>query len=141
MSQQFVVQLSNRPGSLGRLARALATRGINIAHLAGGGAGDHGYAVLTCDDPDSARDVLRSSGYEFVEGGPLVLELDDRPGELASVAERLGDAGIQIQGVLVLGHAGERAEVAFTVDDVERARRLLGLDESPGTSAGSTHDE
>lgn len=130
MSQQFVVQLSNRPGSLGRLARALATRGINIVRLAGGGAGDHGYAILTCDDPDAARDVLHGSGYEFVEGGPLVVELDDRPGELATVAERLGEAGVQIEGVLVLGHAGQRTEVAFTVDDVDRARRVLGLEDA-----------
>ncbi len=129
MSQQFVIQLSNRPGSLGRLARGLAARGINIVRLAGGGAGDHGYAVLTTDDPDATRDVLGGSGYDFVEGGALVLEVPDRPGELAQVAERLGDEGIQILGVLVLGRVGQRSEVAITVDDVARARRILGLDE------------
>jgi len=130
MSQQFVIQLSNKPGSLGRLARGLAARGINIVHLAGGGAGDHGYAVLTTDDPAATRDVLHGSGYDFVEGGPLVLEIPDRPGELAQVAERLGDSGIQILGVLVLGRMGQQAEVAITVDDVDRARRILGLDAS-----------
>lgn len=130
MSQQFVIQLSNQPGSLGRMARALAARGINIVHLAGGGAGDHGYAVLTTDDPEATRGVLHGSGYDFVEGGPLVLELPDRPGELAQVAEKLGDAGVQILGVLVLGRLGQRSEVAITVDDVGRARRALRLDEA-----------
>jgi hypothetical protein len=129
MSQQFVIQLSNRPGSLGRLARGLAARGINIVRLAGGGAGDHGYAVLTTSDAEATRDVLHGSGYDFVEGGALVLEVPDRPGELATIAERLGDEGIQILGVLVLGHHGQRSEVAITVDDVARARRILGLDE------------
>jgi hypothetical protein len=128
MTDQFVVQLENRPGALAQLARAIASRGINIIRLGAGGAGDHGYAVLTTDDADGAREVLHGAGYDFVEGQTLLLELPDRPGELATVAERLADAGIQILGVLIVGHQGALAEVAISVDDLPRAREVLELD-------------
>jgi hypothetical protein len=128
MTDQFVVQLENRPGALAQLARAIASRGVNIVRLGAGGAGDHGYAVLTTDDPEAAREVLKGAGYDFVEGRTLLLELPDRPGELATVAERLGEAGVQILGVLVVGHQGALAEVAISVDDLPRARAALGLD-------------
>jgi hypothetical protein len=128
MVQQFVVQLENRPGALARLARALAVRGVNIEQIAGGGAGPLGYAVLTTNDDATTREVLRSSGYRFVEGQSLIVEIEDRPGTLADVTERLADAGIQILGVLVVGRRGPLAEIALSVDDVPRARRVLGLD-------------
>ena len=82
MSTQFVVQLQNRPGALAAFARALAERGIDIHEIAGGGAGDHGYAVVSTDDDAATRAVLRSFGYPFVEGEALVVEIDDRAGRL-----------------------------------------------------------
>ena len=93
MSTQFVVQLQNRPGALAAFARALAERGIDIHDIAGGGAGDHGYAVLSTDDDAATRAVRRSFGYPFVEGEALVVEIDDQPGGFAAVAEKLAAAG------------------------------------------------
>lgn len=127
MGMQFVVQLENRPGALGQLARALAVRGVNIVHIAGGGAGELGYAVLSTDDDEATRAVLRSTGLTFVEGAPLMVELEDRPGALADAAERLATAGVDVRGLLICGRREGRVEVAVTVDDVERARGALGL--------------
>jgi hypothetical protein len=128
MSSQFVVQLDNRPGSFAGLTRALAERGIDLRGISGGGTGDHAYAVLTTDDDDATRQVLRSGGYPYVEGETLIVEVEDRPGGLAAVAEKLGAAGVDIRGVLFVGSAEGKVETAFSVDDVARARRALGLD-------------
>ncbi len=127
MSRQFVVQLQNRPGALATFARALAERGIGIGEIAGGGSGEHAYAVLTTDDDAATRSVLRSFGYPFVEGEALVIGIEDRPGGFAETTEKLAAAGVDIQGVLFLGRREGIVETAFTVDDVGRARRALGL--------------
>jgi hypothetical protein len=127
MGTQFVVQLENRPGALATFARALAERGISIREIAGGGGGAHGYAVLTTDDDGATRAVLRSFGYPFVEGEALVVEINDQPGGFATVTEKLAAAGVDIHGVLFLGRREGVVETAFTVDDVARARRALGL--------------
>ena len=128
MATQFVVQLDNRPGSFARLTRALAERDINLRGISGGGAGAGAYAVLTTDDDDATRQVLRSGGYPYVEGETLIVEVEDKPGGLASVAEKLAAAGVDIRGVLFVGSGEGKVETAFSVDDVARARRALGLD-------------
>jgi hypothetical protein len=126
MGTQFVVQLDNRPGSFAGLTRALAEQRINLRGISGGGTGACAYAVLTTDDDEATRRVLRSSGYPFVEGETLIVAVEDKPGGLAAVAEKLSAAGIDIRGVLFIGRTDDRVETAFSVDDVARARRALG---------------
>lgn len=125
MGTQFVVQLENRSGALARFARALAERGVNIVHCAAGGAGAIGYAIIETEDDEAARDVLRSIGLPFVEGVPITVELVDRPGALAEIAEQLGAAGVGIHGLLVVGRRGPNVLVAVTVDDEAAARAVL----------------
>ncbi len=126
MERQFVVQLPNRPGELGHLARALAARGIDIVHISCAGTGPLAAAFLTTDDADATRAVLRGLGYDVLEGEPILVDVEDRPGGLAEVAERLGQAGVNILGLLTVGRRPGIAEMAFVVDDVARAREVLG---------------
>ena len=127
MSSQFVVQLDNRPGALAGLARALAAQGIDIRAISGGGSGEHAYAVLTTDDDAATRAVLRAGGYPYVEGETLIVEVEDRPGGLAAVTEKLAAAGIDIRSVLFVDSGAGTVRTAFAVDDVERARKALGI--------------
>ncbi len=127
MTTQFVVQLDNRPGTFAGLTRALAERGVDIREISGGGTGEHAYAILTSDDDDATRQVLRSGGYPYVEGESLIVEVEDRPGGLAAVAEKLAAAGVDIRGCLFVARSEGKVETAFSVDDVGRARRALGL--------------
>jgi hypothetical protein len=127
MGDQFVVQIQNRPGELAHLVRALAERGVNLIHCAGGGAGALGYAVIDTEDDTVAREVLRSIGASFVEGAPVTIELEDQPGALAAVTDRLAGAGVDIQGLLTVGRCDGRVLVALTVDDPETARRVLDV--------------
>jgi hypothetical protein len=125
MGTQFVVQIENQPGSLARFAHALSERGVNIVHCAAGGAGAIGYAIIETEDDESARAVLRSIGLPFVEGTPINVELVDRPGALAEVADRLATAGIGIHGLLIVGRRSGMVHVAITTDDEVAARAVL----------------
>jgi hypothetical protein len=128
VTTQFVVQLRNRPGALAEFAAALGANGVDIRDMAGGGLGDVGYAILSTSDETATREVLRGSGHLFAEGQPVIVEIQDRPGELATVTERLGDAGININGLVLVGRSTTSVEIAITVDDPSGARRVLGLD-------------
>jgi hypothetical protein len=127
MGTQFVVQLENRPGALAALTRALADAGIDIRGLSGGGAGEQAYTMLTTNDDEATRRVLRSSGYPYVEGETLIVQAEDRPGGLAAVAEKLAAAGVDIRGVLFVRVADGTVETALAVDDVVRARKALDI--------------
>jgi len=125
MGHQFVVQLDNRPGELAHLARALATRGINITQISCAGTGTIACAFMTTTDDLETRDVLRGLGHDFVEGATVVVDVRDEPGGLADVAERLAAAGVNIQGTLCIGRRAGLIEMAFAVDDEAKARAAL----------------
>ncbi len=125
MANQFVVQLSNKPGGLASLSEALAARGVDLRAIGGGGIGDLGHIILTTADDATTRAVLEEGEYVFIEGESILAEVDDRPGGMATIARALADAGVNIYGHLFLGRWGDRAMFAFVVDDAVTARPIL----------------
>jgi hypothetical protein len=54
----------------------------------------------------------------------ILVSLDDRPGELARVGEALGQAGVNIEGLMAFSHEG-RGFTHLLVEDPSAARRAL----------------
>ena len=54
MSRQFVVQVTNQPGQMARLAEEMAAAGVDLRAIGGGGLGDVG-SRLRCWCRDSVR--------------------------------------------------------------------------------------
>jgi len=135
MSRQFIVQMANRPGELAHIAKALAARGIDIRHIASAGAGSCACAFISTTDPDATRAVLATLGHLFIEGSPILVELDDVPGALAAEYARLAEANVNVLGTLMVGRKPGKVEVAFTVDDEEAARAILGVTDLVGVSS------
>ena len=125
MANQFVVQLKNDPGAMASLAEALASRGVDLRAIGGGGIGDSGHVIMTTADDETTKQVLDEGGYTYIEGESILAEVDDRPGGMAALSRQLADAGVNIYGHLFLGRWGDRAMFAFVVDDPDRARPIL----------------
>jgi len=115
MAIEFDVVVPDRPGELGRLARTLSEKGVNIDAIAACTGGGKGYVSL----------LLRSAGYEYVEKTVLTVTLDDKPGTLGDLAKRLAEAGVNVTSVITLATGGGRVQLAIGVDDLERARRVV----------------
>jgi hypothetical protein len=126
MPGQFTVRLKNEPGQLARLAQALADEGIDIRTLGVGAVGSYGCAVLSTNHDVAARGVLRRAKYTFVEGEVLSHSLEDQPGALARLTGKLAENGVNIASVLVLGRRQGKVDLALTVDDLDKARQVLG---------------
>lgn len=125
MATHFTVRLKNEPGALAQLATTLGEHGIDIRTIGAGAVGSFGCVVLSTNNDNAAREVLRQSRYTFVEGEVLNVAVEDRPGALAHLTTRLADAGVNIIGVIVLNRFQGKAELAISVDAVETARRVL----------------
>ena len=125
MAKQFTVRLKNEPGALARLAGCLGEHGIDIRDLSAGAVGTYGCAILTTRDDSAAADILRKARYKFVEGEVLNVGVEDRPGALAKLTSRLAEAGVNISGLITLRRHQGKAELAITVDAVDRARHIL----------------
>ena len=74
MSVWFTLQLEDKPGSLARVASALAERGVNITGIVGVADDTDGALMITTSDAAATRDALAGLGLPFEQhaspGGP-----------------------------------------------------------------------
>ncbi|HSG85191.1 MAG TPA: ACT domain-containing protein [Candidatus Limnocylindrales bacterium] len=70
MTVWFTVLLDDRPGSLARVAGALAQRQVNITGVIGVAEDTDGALMLTTSDADATRKALEELGVAFEEHDP-----------------------------------------------------------------------
>jgi hypothetical protein len=66
----FTVELEDRPGSLARVAAALAERGVNITGIVGVAEDTDGALMLTTSDPAASRAAFADLGVAYEEHDP-----------------------------------------------------------------------
>jgi hypothetical protein len=125
MAHQFVIQLEHRPGALAELCRELERQSVDLTAIGGGGIGSIGHVILKTADDEKTRNILKAGKYEFIESESVLAEVDDQPGGMLSVLDRLASAGVNVYGHLFMGRWGDRATFSFVVDDPAKARVAL----------------
>ena len=97
IAKQLAIFLDNRPGTLARVADALAEAKINIYAISTSDTVDHSVIRLVVSDYRKAVHVFEEHGTLVVEDDVLMIEGSNRPGELAGVAHKLADARVNIE--------------------------------------------
>jgi hypothetical protein len=97
ISKQLALFLDNRPGTLARLADALAEARINIFAISTSDTIDHTVIRLVVSDYRKALLMFEEHGTLVVEDDVLMVEGSNKPGELARLAHLLADAKINIE--------------------------------------------
>lgn len=67
MTVAFIVKLEDRPGSLARVAQALADTGVNITAIVGIAEDTDSQLMLNTSDPVRTREALAALGLAFEE--------------------------------------------------------------------------
>ena len=70
MTVWFTVQLADQPGSLARVANALAERGVNITGIVGVAEDTDGALMLTTSDAAATREAFAALALAFEEHDP-----------------------------------------------------------------------
>ena len=91
----FTVQLEDRPGSLARVASALAERGVNITGIVGVAEDTDGALMLTTSDPVETRLAFESLVLAFEEHDPSGGLAPER---LPQVQRGLASRGMDVTG-------------------------------------------
>ncbi len=123
--KDFSIKLTNKPGDLARVAQALARRGVNIKALAGLSIDGVALARILPDDTVAARGALEAANIRFTESEVHLVLLENTAGVLATVANRLGDAGVNLEAIYVTGIADDLVELAIASDDPKKAKKIL----------------
>ena len=123
--KDFVFHLTHRPGEIGRVANVLGRVGINIKSMAAMTFGGQGVVRIIPDNVDSARAALHDANIRFQESELITVLVENQAGELANVADKLSNAGINVHAMYVVGLEGDLVDIAFAVDDVKKAKKLF----------------
>jgi hypothetical protein len=90
----FTVQLDDKPGSLARVANALAERGVNITGIVGIAEDTDGALMLTTSDAARTREAFAVLGLAYeehtAEGGPDAGHLSDVQRDIADRVRIIG---------------------------------------------------
>jgi hypothetical protein len=123
---QLAVFLSNRPGALARVCDALAKAEINIHALAISDTVDHSVVRMVVSDASKALMLLGEAGVLALDNDVLLIEADNVPGMLATIADRLAEAEINIEYMyLATNLESDRGLMVLRASDVEKAQRAL----------------
>ena len=78
------------------------------------------------DDTDKAVDILSKNDYLFDIMPVIAIELENKPGELASVASKFGEEGLNINYVYgSVSSPDEKCLFVFCPEDIEQASQIF----------------
>ena len=125
-AKQISAWVEDRPGMLGRVADALGEKGISIRAFMATTMGGKGFVRVVVDRPAAARRIFAKHGWKTTEDEVVEVTVPDRPGALGAVADRLGEAGINILYAYVgTARAASKVNLYLAVSDPKAAARAL----------------
>jgi hypothetical protein len=123
--RDFAVELTDRPGELGRVATALSRYGVNLKAVTGLALEHHVVVRFIADDVEAARAALEGAGIRFTEGEVVQVLLENRAGELAAVTSKLAEAKVNLRAIYLTGVVDNLVELAVVTDDPRKTKRML----------------
>ena len=124
--RQLSIFLENRLGALLGVTRVLEAQSINICALSITDAADHAVVRVVVDRPSLACASLQAEGYHVFEAELLGVSLPPtKVGGFRKVLTALARAELNVHYVYAVVASGQAAVIAFHVEDMDRAARVL----------------
>jgi len=126
VTTQFSIFIVNKPGVLAHILCELAKAKINIIAMTVMDSVEHGVLRVVLDKPQVAEEVLGKANFPVNKTEVLCVNLDNKSGALAVVAEKLAVSHINISyAYCTAGAKGGRTTGILKVADVKKAMKIL----------------
>ncbi len=136
--REITARLENKPGRLAKICAALAHEKVNIRAFSVIDAGERSVLRLVVDQVELARQLLTGLGTENEVVDVLAVEMENRPGALTKLLERLANEHINIEYAYVSGStAPGRSLGIFHTANPKRSLQVLSEMQSAGGASGS----
>ncbi len=123
---EVTAYLENKPGRLAKICSALANEKVNIRAISVMDANGRSVLRMVTEDTEPTKRVLTSLGTEHSWSDVLAVEMDNKPGALAKVLERLAEEHINVEyAYLTNGTTQGRSLGLFHTSNPKRALQVL----------------
>jgi hypothetical protein len=124
MAMDLVVEVENEPGALARVTKAISDAGVNISAATFTGGSTRAELHILVPHAEAVRHALAISSLAVTrEREVVVIDAQDRPGELADLAHKVAEAGVNLDLVYV----ATRTRVVFGAQDLDALKAALGV--------------
>lgn len=126
VERQLSIFLENKPGVLARLCESFKEEQVNIIAFAVSDTVDHAVVRMVVSNHSKALHLLEERGVLVLETDVLAIKVPDQPGAMASVAEQLSRAGVNIEYAYGTAGSGQvESLLIIRVNELEKAQRVL----------------
>ena len=126
VATQFSIFMVNKPGVLAQLLGEFARAKINVIAMTVMDSVEHGVLRVIFESSKGAKEVLSKLNMAFNETDVLCVNLTNKSGALADVAEKLAKNHINISyAYCTSGAKGGRTTGVLKIADVEKAMKVL----------------
>jgi hypothetical protein len=126
ITTQFSIFMVNKPGVLAKVLGEFARAKINVVAMTVMDSVEHGVLRAVLESPAKAREVLAKVNMPFNETEVLCINLTNKAGALATVAEKLAKNHINISyAYCTAGAKGGRTTGVLKVADVGKAMKIM----------------
>ncbi len=123
---QLVLNLQSKPGVLANVVGALGKAGVNIEGICAAETAGRGKIRLLVSDAAKAEAALKAAKIRCGHEEAISVSLENRPGALAEVAEKLARAKVNIKCVYATTGGAGPAPIVLTVSNLPKAVAALG---------------
>ena len=124
ITKQLAIFLENRPGTLARVADALAEARVNIYAITTSDTVDHTVIRLVVNDYRKALHVFEEHGALVVEDDVLLIDGSNKP-ESWHAADKLAEGKINIEYCYSATPPDSKGLMVMRVSDAKRALKVL----------------
>jgi hypothetical protein len=121
---ELQLRLPNSPGAAASACQQLADQHVNILAMA---LDVGGHLHLIVDNHVRAIGALREGHHRVTEHEVLYVGVENRPGGLARVLERLSEAGVNVDYAYCGAEPDAGVGVAIGVEDPQKAAAATGM--------------
>ncbi len=126
VAKQFSIFMVNKPGVLAQVLGEFARAKVNIIAITMMDSVEHGVMRVIFAAPKRAKEVLSKLNMPYREVEVLCVNLANKAGALAAVAEKLAKNHINISyAYCTAGAKGGRTTGVLKVANVKKAMRIL----------------
>jgi len=111
-------------GLLSEVTTAIAKAKVNINTICAYAMENHAFFMLTTSSHAKAKKALAPLGFGIEEKDVIQVEVPNKPGELQKVAEKIANAGIDIEYMYATTGGGKASCVFKTADD-QKAMKVI----------------
>jgi hypothetical protein len=132
---EVTARLENKPGRLAKICGALAHDKINIRALSVMDTSERSVLRMVVDQLEPTRKTLTSLGVEFEHDEVLAVEMENRPGALTKILERLAAENINIEYAYASGASAPGKSLGiFHTSNPKKSLQILNEAPTNGSS-------